>query len=148
MNDPNRLDDAALRRLDQLQLESVRYYLLRSGDKRYEYVVEHLLVRGIATIERIARELCAMRGATPEQLRTAVVDASVRLQLRLTREEKLPSVDTLAAQLASECVAVLAQASGRRPRLASQPPQLRAIETALGEALREGRIERKGGRES
>ena len=148
MNDPDRLDEAALRRLDDLQLESVRYDLLRSGDERYERVVEHLLVRGIAAIERIARELCQLRGGSADQLRTAVVDASVRLQLRLTREEKLPSIDTLAGQLASECVAALGPASDQRPRLASRPPQLRTIETQLADALREGRIERKGGTDS
>lgn len=148
MNDPNRLDETALRRLDDLQLESVRHYLLRAGDERYERVAEHLLVRGIAAIERIARELCELRGANAEQLRRAVVDASVRLQLRLTRLEKLPSVETIAAQLASECVAALAPASEQRPRLAPRPPRLRTIETQLSDALREGRIERKGGSDS
>lgn len=148
MNDPNRLDETALRRLDDLQLESVRYDLLRSGDERYEQVAEHLLVRGIAAIERIARELCELRGATAEQLRRAVVDASVRLQLRLTRTEKQPSIETLAAQLASECVAALAPAPEQQPRLAARPPQLRAIETQLADALREGRIERRGGSDS
>lgn len=148
MNDPDRLDDTALRRLDDLQLESVRYYLLRAGDERYERVAEHLLVRGIAAIEGIARELCELRGANAEQLRRVVVDASLRLQLRLTRLEKLPSVETVAAQLASECVAALAPASEQPPRLASRPPGLRTIEGQLSDALREGRIDRKGGSDS
>lgn len=148
MNNPDPLNETALRGLDDLQLESVRYDLLCLGDERYERVVEHLLVRGVAAIERIARELCEMRGATADQLRNAVVDASVRLQLRLAREELLPCVETLAAQLASECVGALAPASEQRPRLASRPPRLRAIETQLADALREGRIERKGGSDS
>lgn len=148
MNAPDRLDEAALRRLDDLQLESVRYDLLCSGDERYERVIEHLLVRGIAAIERIAGGLCELRGATAAQLCTAVVDASVRLQLRLTRHEKLLSVEALAAQLASECVAALAPVNEQRPRLASRPPRLRTIETQLADALREGRIERKRGNDS
>ena len=148
MNHPDPLDESVLRRLDSLQLESVRYDLLRSGDERYERVVEHLLVRGIAAIEPVARELCALRSATGEQLRSVVVDASVRLQLRLTREEKLPSVEALGAQFASECVTALGPTREERPRLASRPPQLRTIESQLSDALREGRIERKGGSDS
>lgn len=148
MNDPNRLDEAALRRFDDLQLESVRYYLLRTGDQRYQHAAEHLLVRGIAAIERIARELCEMRGIGAEQLSKAVVDASVRLQLRLTREEKLPSIKTLAARFASQSVDALAPVPEDRPRLASRPPRLRTIETRLGDALNDGRIERTGGNDS
>jgi hypothetical protein len=145
MSDTDRLDETALRSLDDLQLESLRLHLLRSGDERCECVVAHLLVRGIAAIERVARELCLLRGATAAQLRTAVIDASVRLQLRLTRSERLPSVDTLGALLAGECVAALGPASEQRPRLASRPPQLRAVATQRSGALRGGPIEREGG---
>jgi hypothetical protein len=148
MNDPYGLDDTALRRLGDLQLESVRYDLLRAGDSRYERVAEHLLVRGISVIEQVARELCDLRGLTDEQAQRAVVDASVRLQLRLTRSELLPSVEMLAARLASECIAALTPTTARRPRLAPRPPQLRTIEMQLSDALREGRIKRKGGRDS
>lgn len=148
MNDPDRLNEAVLRGFDDLQLESVRYDLLRSGDERYERVVEHLLVRGVAAIERVARELCDLRGGTADQLRNAVVDASVRLQLRLTRQELLPSVEMLGAQLASACVAALVGQSEQRPRLASRQPRLRAIEAQLADALRDGRIERMRGSDS
>lgn len=148
MNDPDRVNETALRRLDDLQLESVRYDLLRSGDERYEHAAEHLLVRGIAAIERIAQELCDINGIGADQLRTAVGDASVRLQVRLTRDELLPSIATLAAQLVRECVDALPPAPARRPRLAFRPPDLRAIDTQLGDALNDGRIECKGGPDS
>ena len=148
MNNPGRLDERALRRLDELQLEAVRLDLLRSGDERYERVVEHLLVRGIAQIECVARELCKLRGLSADQLQAAVVDASVRLQLRLTREGPLPSIGTLSAQLAGECVAAREPAPAARPRLASRPPRLRAVETQLADALRSGRIKPQGGSDS
>ena len=148
MNEPDRLNERALRRLDELQLEVVRLDLLRSQDDRYELVVEQLLVRGIAAIERVARQLCEVRGASPEQLSDVVVDASVRLQLRLTRPVALPSVGTLAAQLASECVNALEIAPHERPRLADRAPRLRAVDARLGDALRSGRLKPKGGRDS
>lgn len=145
MTNPHRLDEHALRCLDDLQLEAVRLDLLRSGDERYEQVCELLLVRGIAHIERISRELCDLRGLTAEQHRAVVVDASVRLQLRLTRETPLQSVTTLAAQLAAECIAARRLASEVRPRLAPRAPKLRAVEAQLTEALRSGRLKPKGG---
>ncbi len=148
MNDPDRLDEAALRRLNDMQLESLRYRLLSEGDVRYEHAAEHLLVRGIAAVERVARELCEMRGVGREQLTKAVVDASLRLQMRLAREEKLPSVESLAGQLATQCVDALGPEPTQPPRLASRPPQLRSIETQLGDALRDGRVRRKGGTDS
>lgn len=148
MNNPDRLNEAALRRLDNLQLESVRYDLLRTGDERYERVVEHLLVRGITAIERITRQLCELHGASLDQARDAVVDASVRLQLRLTRDQRLPSVEMLAAQFAQDCVGALRTTPDERPRLAVRPPQLQTVETALSDALRAGRIARRGGSDS
>jgi len=148
MNDPDRLDEAALRRLDDIQLESLRYRLLSEGDVRYEHVVEHLLVRGIGAIERIAAELCDVRGIGAEQREKAVIDASLRLQLRLAREERLPSLETLASQFATQCIDALGPAPDQPPRLASRPPQLRSIETQLGEALHDGRLRRKGGKDS
>lgn len=148
MNYPDRLDEAALRRLDDMQLESLRYRLLSEGDVRYEHAVEHLLVRGIAAIERIARELCELRGVGREQLTKVVVDATLRLHMCLSREEKLPSVEILAGQFATRCVDALAPAPIQPPRLASRPPQLRSIETQLGDALRDKRVRRKGGTDS
>lgn len=148
MNEPDRLTERDLRRLDDLQLEAVRLDLLRSGDERYELVVEQLLVRAITTIERTARELCELRSASAEQLSSAVVDATVRLQLRLCRPVPLPSVATIAAQLAAECVRALEVTPAERPRLAARPPRLRAIDTQLGDALRSGRLKPKGGTDS
>lgn len=148
MTEPHRLSERALRRLDELQLETVRLDLLRSGDERYELVVEQLLLRAISTIERTARELCELRGASAEQRSNAVVDATVRLQLRLCRPVPLPSVSALASQLAAECVRALQITPVERPRLAARPPRLRAVETQLGEALRSGRLKPKGGTDS
>ena len=70
MTEPDRLSERALRRLDDLQLEAVRLDLLRSGDERYELVVEQLLLRAITTIERTARELCELPARAPSSFLT------------------------------------------------------------------------------
>jgi len=148
MNDRDRLDERWLRGLDDVQLEGLRYDLLRSGDVRGEHAAEHLLVRGIAHIERVAAELGALRGLDADQIIAATVDASVRLQMRLGREEKLPAVEVLAGRLARERVEALAPAPAMRPRLASRPPRLRTVEGALGEALADGRLKPNKGMNS
>jgi hypothetical protein len=145
MTNPYRLDERALRRMDDLQLEAVRLDLLRSSDERYEQVCEQLLVRGIGHVERVSRELCDLRGLSAEQHQAVVIDASVRLQLRLTREKPLASIATLAAQLTADCVAARTRTSQTRPRLAARAPRLRAVNTQLGDALRSGRLKPKGG---
>ncbi len=147
MNEHDRLNERWLRRLDDLQLEGLRYYLLRSGDERGEQAAEHLLTRGIAHIERVVAELGGVRGLRAEQITAATVDASVRLQLRLGREEKLPAVETLAGRLARECVEPLAPAASEPPRLTARPPGLR-VEDALGEALADGRLKPNKGTDS
>lgn len=148
MNERDRLDDRWLRALDDVQLEGLRYDLLRSGDDRFAQAVEHLLVRGVAAIERIARELCELRGLDAGQHAQATVDASVRLQVRLAREDKLQSIMALAGQLARQCVDALDPAPAERPRLASRPPRLRTVEDELGDALTDGRLKRRGGTDS
>lgn len=148
MNDPDRLDEAALRHLDDLALEALRFELLRDGDVRYEHVVEHLLARGIAAIERLVTELCPLRSLVADQRQRVVVDASVRLQLRLARPERLPSIETLASQLAVACLDAVSPAPAERPRLAARRPQLRTIETQLGDAVGKGRIKPNRGDQS
>jgi len=151
MNDPNRpdrLDEAALRGLDDLALEGLRFDLLRDDDVRYEHVVEHLLARGIRAIERLASELGQLRGLGAEQHARVVVDASVRLQLRLARVERLPSVETLAGQLTVACCDAVSPAPFERPRLAARRPQLRTIESEIGDAVREGRLKPNRGEQS
>lgn len=148
MNDHDRLDERWLRGLDDVQLEGLRYYLLRSGDVRGEQAAEHLLVRGIAHSERVVAELGALRGLDAEQITAATVDASVRLQMRLGREQKLPAVEVLAGRLARECVEPMAPASPTPPRLTARPPRLRAVEDALSEALADGRLKPNKGTNS
>lgn len=145
---PDRLDEAALRRLDDLALEAMRFELLRDDDVRYEHVVEHLLARGIATIERLVAELGELRGLVADQRQRVVVDASVRLQLRLARRERLLSIETLAGQLTVACLDAVSSAPAERPRLAARRPQLRSIETQLGDAVREGQIKPNRGDQS
>ena len=148
MTNPHRLDERALRRLDDLQLEAVRLDLLRAGDERYEQVCELLLVRGIAHIELLSRELCGLHGLPASAHQAVVVDASLRLQLRLTRAAPLASIAALATQLAGECVAArtqVLQAPEARPRLAACAPQLRAVPVQIADALRSGRLKPKGG---
>jgi hypothetical protein len=148
MNDHDRLNEGWLRGLDDLQLEGLRYYLLRSGDVRGEQAAEHLLVRGIAHIDCVVAELGALRGLDTEQITAATVDASVRLQIRLGREEKLPVVEVLAGRLARECVEPMAPAPPTPPRLTARPPRLRTVEDALGEALADGRVQPNKGTNS
>jgi hypothetical protein len=148
MNERDRLDERWLRGLDDVQLEGLRLDLLRSGDGRGEHVVEHLLVRAVAHIERVVAELGALRGLDADALAAATVDASVRLQLRLTREEKLPSVEILAGRFARESVEAIEPQSPEPPRLANRPPRLRTIDGALGDALADGRLAPNPGRDS
>lgn len=147
-NRPDRLDEAALRGLDDLALEALRFELLRDGDVRYEHVAEHLLARGIRAIERLVAELGQLRGLLPEQHARVVVDASVRLQLRLVRVERLPSVETLAGQLTVACCDAVSPAPVERPRLADRRPQLRTIEGAIDDAVRKGRLKPNRGEQS
>lgn len=147
MTNPHRLDERALRRLDDVQLEVARLNLLRAGDERLEQVLELLLVRGIAHIERVSRELCDLHGLSDQQHQEVVVDAMVRLQLRLTRQAPLASVPTLATQLAGECIAARTRAPQSpegRPRLAARAPQLRAMPALISNEVRLGRLKSKG----
>jgi hypothetical protein len=148
MNDRDRLDERWLRGLDDVQLEGLRYDLLRSGDVRFEHAAEHLLVRGIAHVERVASELSALAGLDADQITAATVDASVQLQMRLAREEKLPAVEVLAGRLARERVEAMAPAPPTPPRMTARPPRLRTVEGALGQALADGRLKPNKGTNS
>jgi ABC-type amino acid transport substrate-binding protein len=148
MNDRDRLDERWLRGLDDVQLEGLRYDLRRSGDVRAEHAAEHLLVRGIAHVERVAVELGALRGLDAEQVTAATVDASVQLQMRLAREEKLPAVEVLAGRLARERADAMAPVPPTLPRMTARPPRLRTVERALGEALTDGRLKPNQGTNS
>ncbi len=145
MNDRDTLNERWLRSLDDIQLEGLRYSLLRSDDERYERAAEHLLVRGMAHIDRVCAELCELRGLDSGAHTKATVSASLRLQLRLAREETLPAIEVLAGRMARESVNVLAPSEPALPRLATRPPRLRTIEGALSDALRSGRLRRRGG---
>lgn len=148
MNERDRLDDRWLRALDDVQLEGLRYDLLRSGDVRGEQAAEHLLVRGVAHVDRVVAELGTVRGLDADQIIAAAVDASVRLQLRLAREEKLPAIEILAGRFARESVEAIEPALPAPPRLAARPPRLRTVEGALGEALSDGRVKPNKGTNS
>lgn len=145
MNDRDRLDERWLRSLDDLQLEGLRYDLLRCGDERYERAAEHLLVRGMAHIDRICGQLCELRGLDSGAHKEATVSASLSLQVRLTRAEPLQAVEVLAGRMARESVDALAPYEPKPPRLVARPPRLRTIEGALSDALRSGRLRRRGG---
>ncbi len=148
MNDRDRLDERWLRSLDDLQLEGVRYDLLRSGDRRAEHVAEHLLVRGLGHIERLVSELGTPRGLSAVQLRDATIDASVRLQLRLSRTEKLPAIEILAGRLAHASVQGFEPAEPALPRLVARAPRLRTIQGALSDSLLRGRLKPNQGSDS
>ena len=58
------------------------------------------------------------------------------------------AADAARERLGEVHVLVTSTGPSKPPRLASRPPQLRSIETQLGEALRDGRLRRKGGEHS
>lgn len=148
MNDRDRLNERWLRGLDDVQLEGLRLDLLRAGDRRAEHVVEHLLVRAIAHVDRVVAQLGALRGLDSGALQAATVDASVRLQLRLTREEKLPTIEVLAGRLARASVESIELGVPGPPRLAAKAPRLRTVEGALGDAIADGRLKPNKGMNS
>jgi hypothetical protein len=148
MNEYDRLDERWLHSLDDLQLEGLRLDLLRVGDRRAEHVMEYLLARAIAHIDRVVAQLGGLRGLDSDGLAAATVDASVRLQLRLTREEPLPSIETLAGIFARESVEAIEPQPPTPPRLAARPPRLRTVDDALGDALADGRVKPNTWRDS
>jgi len=148
MNEFDELDDAQMAGLDDLQLEVTRLWMVRSEDRRLELALRHLVLRGLPVIARVSADLGAGRGLTQEQRAAAAEDAGVRLTLRLGRAEPLPSVGSLAAQLAADCIAAQSSAPESAPKLVSRRPQLRVVNDELGKALREGRLRRNNGQSS
>lgn len=125
--EPHGVTDAALRRLDDYQLETLRLSMLRDSDERYEPVLRQLVIRGVPAIERICRQQGEELGLSRTQIGQAIEDACARLLLRLHRSEALPPVSAIAAQFASQCTQAQQPSPPGPPRLASERPELRLI---------------------
>jgi hypothetical protein len=115
MGEPQRHDEALLRRLDDLELELVRHQFLVDRDERFELALRLLVVRAVPVIERVCRERGVVLGLARPKVGLAIEDASARLLLRLTQPEELPPVGAIAAQIAAHC------ADAQRPQLDGKP---------------------------
>ena len=81
----DRHDELALRRLDDLALEEIRVQMVGDSDTRLGLVVRELVLRAVRAIESVCRTRGADRGLSREQVLKAIDDASVRLLLRFRR---------------------------------------------------------------
>lgn len=127
MSERDRLTDAALRRMDNVQLEVERLAALRQGDELFEPILRHLVLRGMVYIERVCRRRGQRLGLSRRQIGLAIEDAGAQLPLRLGRRKKLPSVEAIAARLAGEAIATQQAPSLSAPQLVDARPQLRLI---------------------
>lgn len=127
MNERDRLTDTSLRRLDNVQLEVERLAALRRGDELFEPILRQLVLRGMVCIERVARWRGQGLGLGPRQIGLAIEDAGAQLPLRLSRHEKLPSVDAIAARLAGEALAIQQTRPLTTPQLVDARPHLRLV---------------------
>lgn len=124
------IQDLALGRLSDAELEATRLRSLQNGDGRFEPVVQLLLVRAVPVIEMICRERGGARGLSYEQTLLAIGDASARLVLRMRRPVRQPAVGAIAAQLAAACVDAQTTGMTNRHRLAQPYPHLRLVTEA------------------
>jgi hypothetical protein len=133
------IEERAIEMLDDLQLEAVRAETVAADDERFELVLWHLCLRGVAVIERVCRARGEALGLSEPEIELAIEDAAARLLLRLSRVEPQPQVHALAAEIAAACVDRPWPPQGSAPRLAPGSPALRLV-GSLGEAIESGKI--------
>lgn len=127
MNERDRRSDAALRRMDNVQLEVERLAALGRGDKLFEPILRQLVLRGMVHIERVCRQRGKRLGLSPRKIGLAIEDAGAQLPLGLGRHEKLPTVEAIAARLAGEAIATQQARPLSAPQLVDARPQLRLV---------------------
>lgn len=125
--------------LDDLQLEALRAETVAADDKRFEFVLWILCLRGVAVIERVCRARGLAHGLSEQEVELAIEDAAARLLLRLARIEPQPEVHALAAEIAVACVDRPWPSRRSAPRLTPDAPDLRLV-SEFAEAIESGRI--------
>jgi hypothetical protein len=121
-------DDRALRRLDEAELEVLRLRTLRDGDyDRYAQVLNHLVSRALPVVEQVCRRRGAELGLVLADIRLVIEDTWAQLLMRLRREEPLPPVAGIAADIAARTVERQIARPPSPPRLASRRPDLRIV---------------------
>jgi hypothetical protein len=148
MSEFERFGEAALRGVDEQQLEVLRLRLVHEADDRRELVIDHLLLRGLGVITSVARQRAAAAGLAHEQLMCAIEEASVNLSMRLRRLEKLPPVTSIATKLAVKAVDARTPEPQKPAQLIARRPDLRPVDERFGDALRRGRVRRNNWRDS
>lgn len=143
----DRNSEQFLRRLDDLALEEVRAQMVLDGDERLDFVIRELVLRAVRAIETVCRSRGADRGLSREQVLKSIDDASVRLLLRLKRDDKQPPVTAVAAEIAAACVDAQVPEAPAPPRLAPRRASLR-IADRLGDAVDRGDLRRNNWRNS
>lgn len=133
------IEERAVEMLDDLQLEVLRAETVAADDKRFEFVLWILCLRGVAVIERVCRARGTAQGLGEQEVELAIEDAAARLLLRLARTEPQPEVHALAAEIAVACVDRPWPSQRNAPRLTPDAPDLRLV-GEFAEAIESGRI--------
>lgn len=133
------IEERAVEMLDDLQLEALRAETVAEDDKRFEFVLWILCLRGVAVVERVCRARGTVQGLSEQEIELAIEDAAARLLLRLSRIEPQPEVHALAAEIAVACVDRPWPTQGSAPRLTPDTPELRLV-GEFAEAIESGKI--------
>jgi hypothetical protein len=133
------IEERAVEMLDDLQLEALRAETVAEDDKRFEFVLWILCLRGVAVVERVCRARGTVQGLSEGEIELAIEDAAARLLLRLSHTEPQPEVHALAAEIAVACVDRPWPTQRRAPRLTPDTPELRLVDE-FAEAIESGRI--------
>lgn len=134
------IEEKTVEMLDDLQLEALRAETVAEDDKRFEFVLWILCLRGVAVIERVCRARGTVQGLSEQEVELAIEDAAARLLLRLARVEPQPEVHALAAEIAVACVDRPWPSQKGAPRLTPDSPDLRLV-SEFAAAIESGKIQ-------
>ena len=132
----DRIDEAALRCLDDIALEDGRVWMVADEDPRLDLVLRELMLRATQAIESVCRNRGSDCGLSREQVMKSIEDASVRLLLRLMRGDRQAPVTAVAAEIAASCVDAQERQTWPEPRLAARRPVLRVADEPSAEIKR------------
>lgn len=132
-------EERAVEMLDDLELEAVRAETVPHNDKRFEFVLWVLCLRGVAAIERVCQSRGKSRGLDEQEIELAIEEAAARMLLRLSRLDPQPQIHALADQIAAEAVDRAWPSRKRPPRLSTRPPELRLVK-GLDKAIETGQV--------
>jgi hypothetical protein len=141
------LDEYALRRLDDVELEEARVQMVAGNDSRLDVVVRELVLRATRAIESVCQRRGIDRGLSRDQILKSIDDTSVRLLLRLKRPDRQAAVTAVAAEIAASCVDAQELKTPTAPRLAARRPELRLVDE-VADAVKRGRSRHNNWRQS